>query len=100
MCRTEYSAPQYLFICWSPFIPLDSETLEEQNLEVGHSNFGTKNESPRVHELMEQSLLLSISSLWHMGWRHTKNRRHKGIKNLEEFQLPSFRFWYHLLPDM
>lgn len=67
MCRTEYSALYYLFICWSTLIPLDSEILEEQNLEIGHSNFGTKNQSPRVRELMEQSLLLSVSGLWHMG---------------------------------
>lgn len=65
MCKTEYSSPQYLFICWSPFIPLVSETLEKQNVEVGHSNFGTKVESSRVGELMEQNLLLSISSLWY-----------------------------------
>lgn len=61
MCRTKYSAPQYLFLCCTPFIPLGSETLKEENLEVG-----TKTEIPRVHEILEQGWLLSIRSFWHV----------------------------------
>lgn len=37
------------------FIPLDSERLEEQILDVGHSNFGTESpRAPRVGDIIQE----------------------------------------------